>query len=534
MPQPGIRTALHSSTLRLHLRRPADEGAVERAFTQQYDRHHQAIYGYCRSILRHDADAQDALQTTMLKALAAMRDGTVSGDLRPWLFRVAHNEAISMLRRRRETAPLGAADEPATDQLHQRVDDRAALARLQADLEDLAERQRAALVLREFSGLGHEEIAAVLGCSTGAVKQTIFEARKALLDCEAGRSMSCDEIQRTLSDHDGRSLRARKVRAHVRDCAACTAFLAALDERPRQLALLAPAVPAVAGAGLLAQVLGGTPAASTAGTAGAVATGGGMGLSASTGAAASTVATSIGLKAAVLLAAGGIAAGGGVAIRDQTQSQAPAPAARTSAPAPANVTSPGSAPATTRSGTATTPAGEKGRARSTSRAVNATTPEKAARGAEARADNPTIADEQAPGRATSAAARAKGASNGKSPGEAAKGAAKSSGRSKSSQKRTAGSQTPQGSHATGTDRSSAAPKAKPSTPPKRDAAPSGAAGASGGQSGTTGSTESSQAASQADASAGKGQSAPDSPAEGAGSTGKSTATNERSRANTPG
>src|SRR5215213_8129991 len=77
------------------------------AFAAVYERHHQALYRYCRSILRHDEDAQDALQSTMTRAFAALQDEQRDFELRPWLFRIAHNEAISILRRRRDTTELG-------------------------------------------------------------------------------------------------------------------------------------------------------------------------------------------------------------------------------------------------------------------------------------------------------------------------------------------------------------------------------------------------------------------------------------------
>src|SRR4051794_23163580 len=75
-------------------------------FAAVYERHHQALYRYCRSILRHEQDAQDALQSTMARALSALQDERREIELRPWLFRIAHNEAISILRRRRVTAEL--------------------------------------------------------------------------------------------------------------------------------------------------------------------------------------------------------------------------------------------------------------------------------------------------------------------------------------------------------------------------------------------------------------------------------------------
>src|SRR5262245_12556924 len=93
------------------------------AFAAVYERHHQALYRYCRSILRHDEDAQDALQNAMARAFAALEREDRDFELRPWLFRIAHNEAISILRRRRETDEL---DDTARDasELEDRVAER--------------------------------------------------------------------------------------------------------------------------------------------------------------------------------------------------------------------------------------------------------------------------------------------------------------------------------------------------------------------------------------------------------------------------
>src|SRR5829696_7867993 len=167
-----------SATLRIRsegaLRSRAARGD-DAAFAVVYERHHQALYRYCRSILRHDEDAQDALQSTMTRAFAALQDEQRDFELRPWLFRIAHNEAISILRRRRETGELD--EQPALGELEDRVAEREELRLLQLDLADLPERQRAALVLRELNGLSHAEIGVVLETSAASVKQTIFEAR---------------------------------------------------------------------------------------------------------------------------------------------------------------------------------------------------------------------------------------------------------------------------------------------------------------------------------------------------------------------
>jgi RNA polymerase sigma factor (sigma-70 family) len=227
------------------------------AFASVYERHHRALYRYCRSMLRDEEDARDALQSTMAKALAALRDEERDFELRPWLFRIAHNEAVSRLRQRRDVVSLDAAEPIGADSLPQVLEDRERMAVLRSDLRELPERQRAALVLRELCGLGHEEIAEVLGTTARVVKQTIFEARFSLHEFDEGRAMICDEIQRALSDGDGRVLRGRRMRAHVRSCRTCRRFKVALDKRPDDLAALAPALPAGAAGAVLAQLLAG-------------------------------------------------------------------------------------------------------------------------------------------------------------------------------------------------------------------------------------------------------------------------------------
>ena len=238
------------------------EGEVLRAdrdaFAALYERHHRALYRYCRSIVGHEHDAQDAVQSTMTQAFAALRYDTREFDRRPWLFRIARNESISILRRRRATLAL----DPAlarTDAVDERVEADERLRVLRQDLADLAERQRSALLLRELCGLGIAEIADEFGISPGAVKQAIFEARRELSKCGDGRSTPCLDVQRLLSDADGRVTRGRRVRAHLRSCAACRDFQAAIERRPADLAALA--APSAGVAALLAgQASGGAGA----------------------------------------------------------------------------------------------------------------------------------------------------------------------------------------------------------------------------------------------------------------------------------
>lgn len=236
-----------------------------RAFAVLYERHHQAIYRYCRSILRNDYDAQDALQSAMMRAYAALCARERDVAVRPWLFRIAHNEAISITRKGgpRETLeqdvehPVG---------LEQTVETRERLARLVSDMQELPERQRAALVMRELSGLSIEEIALALDISQGAAKQTVFEARSSLHELAEGREMDCDLVCEAISGRDGRVLRGRRINAHLRDCEGCRAFRSAIDVRGADLRVLAPPLPAVTASAMLGQLLahGGGHASATA------------------------------------------------------------------------------------------------------------------------------------------------------------------------------------------------------------------------------------------------------------------------------
>ena len=299
-PQLGPRP--FGSSKRLAARAAAGD---ERAFTLIFERHHQELYRYCLAILRRPVDAEDALQSTMSKALQALPGEHREIDLRPWLYRVAHNESISILRAR--SVPSGELDErtpgPARDEPAAQAELSERMRQLVADLGSLPDRQRSALVMRELSGLGYGEIASVLDCGEGAARQTVFEARSALLLREEGRSMDCAEARLTLSDGDRRRLRGRKLRAHLAGCPGCRDFRTAIDARRSDLQALCPPLPAAAAAGVLGGLLSSGAAGGGAGIGALGAGAGATGIAGGVGSAAAVKGASV--VAAVVLAAGG-------------------------------------------------------------------------------------------------------------------------------------------------------------------------------------------------------------------------------------
>jgi RNA polymerase sigma factor (sigma-70 family) len=227
----------------------------ERAFATLYERHHQAIYRYCRSILHNDHDAQDALQSAMMRAYAALRAQERDLAVKPWLFRIAHNEAISIVRKRRVEHELSDDYEQLDSGVEGTLEARERLATLVADLQALPERQRAALLMRELSGLSIQQIAGALEMSPGAAKQTLFEARSSLHEISEGRAMQCESVRRAISQRDGRVLRSRRIRAHLRACDECKGFRAAIATRSADLAVIAPPLPASIASAVLVRLL---------------------------------------------------------------------------------------------------------------------------------------------------------------------------------------------------------------------------------------------------------------------------------------
>src|SRR5207302_10784321 len=89
----------------------------------------------------------------------------------------------------------------------------------------------------------------------------------ALGELERGRSLACEDVGRAISHGDGRSVRRRVVRAHLRSCDSCAAFAAAIPARRSELQALALPLPAPLVAGLLSGLLGHTAARGTRGIA---------------------------------------------------------------------------------------------------------------------------------------------------------------------------------------------------------------------------------------------------------------------------
>jgi len=151
----------------------------DRAFEAIVLRYRRQLLRYCSTIVPGDR-AEDALQQTFLRAYDALRASEGEMQLRPWLYRIAHNQSLNGLRDR----SLGHEQLDETMDGVQRPDQalehNEKLRDVLGAVSALPERQRDAIVLREMEGRSYDEIASEMGVTGGAVRQLLNRARGTL------------------------------------------------------------------------------------------------------------------------------------------------------------------------------------------------------------------------------------------------------------------------------------------------------------------------------------------------------------------
>jgi RNA polymerase sigma factor (sigma-70 family) len=299
------------------------------AFEVAYDRHHRGILAFCRHMLGSQEEAEDAVQQTFASAYADLRSNDRDMRLKAWLYTIARNRCLSILRARREQ-PAELDDQP-TAGLSEQVERRADLRELLDDLRGLPAEQREALVLFELGDLSQTEVAGVIGVEPMKVKALVFQARATLIENRDARAVPCAEIREELATATGGALRRGRLRRHLKACSGCREYRDQVSSQRRALALVLPVVPTL---GLKEAVL------ATLGVGGGGGGAGGAGLAASGAAGGGWVASIAGAGGAKLaltaVVAGGTLAGGGLAVeravhRDSGSSRAQAAEARGSA-----------------------------------------------------------------------------------------------------------------------------------------------------------------------------------------------------------
>jgi len=189
--EPTLRPAPATSTLQdgeVIARVLAGETAL---FEVLMRRHNTRVYRAVRSILRDEAECEDAMQQAWLSAYAHLAGFAGEASLGTWLVRIALNAALGRLRgpeRRLRSFDVALLEEEAvTDPVHpeRRAAARELVTLLESAVDRLPPGLRTVYVLREVEHLSTAEAAGALGLSVEAVKVRLHRARHALRDALA-------------------------------------------------------------------------------------------------------------------------------------------------------------------------------------------------------------------------------------------------------------------------------------------------------------------------------------------------------------
>jgi RNA polymerase sigma-70 factor (ECF subfamily) len=168
------------------------QAGEENAFTELVDRHRDAVVNLTHRYLGNYGDAEDLAQEVFLRVYRARDRYEPTAKFTTWLYRVAVNACLNEVRNRRHrptfaagTLARGDGDErafpvadgkvPSPPDVVEREELRE---RVRAAVGELPERQRLALLLNKFHGLGYEELAESLEMTVPAVKSLLVRARE--------------------------------------------------------------------------------------------------------------------------------------------------------------------------------------------------------------------------------------------------------------------------------------------------------------------------------------------------------------------
>jgi RNA polymerase sigma factor (sigma-70 family) len=316
---------LKSDEQLISLTRKGQHGAFE-VLVQRYQ---SRLLAFCRHMLNSTEDAEDVLQEVFAASFNAMIADERPINARPWLYRIARNRCLNHLRRPvnagQDSMDVFERDGGATtaDTVHKREEFR----QIVADVQDLPETQRTALLLREIDALSYEDIAGAMDTTVPSVKSLLVRARVSLAEAAEARLLTCVEVRLELGQvAEGIARSSAPARRHLKGCERCRVFRGELRKANRALAAVYPLGPLVLVKKFVAAKVGvvaGSGASTATGSGGAVAGGAaayaGGTAATSAGGMLSAGLSSLATKAAATFAAAAIVTAGAVEAKHATE-----------------------------------------------------------------------------------------------------------------------------------------------------------------------------------------------------------------------
>ena len=165
----------------------------ETALAPLIEKYKRMVYRLAMQITKNHADAEDVMQETFLKVYRSIRTFRKDAAFETWVYRITVNEALNFVKRRERrqerTIETTAEVEFEVDMRYRaaRASDphvhaeKAELRRYVTEaVNSLSLKHRTVVILHEFEGLTHAEIASILNCSEGTVRSRLHYARKKL------------------------------------------------------------------------------------------------------------------------------------------------------------------------------------------------------------------------------------------------------------------------------------------------------------------------------------------------------------------
>jgi RNA polymerase sigma-70 factor (ECF subfamily) len=175
----GARDLIFRAVEDADLIRQAARGSVE-SYNLLVSRWEKKLYNYLLRLTANREDALDLTQDVFLKAYQNLRKLDDPGRFAPWLYRIAHNEAYSMFRKRRPEVDVDDLEPEATETKvmvgGSSVFPMELSLAVASALERLNPEQREAVVLKVYQGFKFEEMSEILGCPVSTVKSRVYTA----------------------------------------------------------------------------------------------------------------------------------------------------------------------------------------------------------------------------------------------------------------------------------------------------------------------------------------------------------------------
>jgi RNA polymerase sigma-70 factor, ECF subfamily len=151
------------------------------AFRALVERHSRSLFRLAYRMTGHEQDAEDVVQETFLRAYNHLSQFDGRASFGSWLYRIAANSSLDLLRFRKRSAESDIDDPSLPPQSSGPSPERLAMSgevreRLAEAMQELSPAERTAFVLRHFEGLSIEDVSRALDCQAGAAKHSVFRA----------------------------------------------------------------------------------------------------------------------------------------------------------------------------------------------------------------------------------------------------------------------------------------------------------------------------------------------------------------------